>query len=54
MVLDAAEAVELEDRTWIATDSWGDSLTTITKYKDVVTGMLWVSPRAIVDEGFKE
>ncbi|PIK37003.1 putative metabotropic glutamate receptor 4-like [Apostichopus japonicus] len=52
-VLQAAKRAGLKDRTWIATDSWSDSLSTIQEYTDVVIGMLGVSPRATVDQGFK-
>ncbi|KAJ8030842.1 Metabotropic glutamate receptor 8 [Holothuria leucospilota] len=53
-ILAEAQKQGLTYCTWIATDSWGDSLETIDGFEDVVNGMLGVTPKAVIDEDFKE
>ncbi|XP_030838076.1 metabotropic glutamate receptor 3 isoform X3 [Strongylocentrotus purpuratus] len=52
-VLQEAKEQGLTGRTWIASDSWGDSLTVVNDYLDIVSGMVGIVPKARIDPGLK-
>ena len=52
-VLKEARQKGLTDRTWIASDSWGEDKQTIQGTEHVVRGMLGIIPKSSPDENFK-
>ncbi|XP_041482674.1 metabotropic glutamate receptor 3-like isoform X2 [Lytechinus variegatus] len=52
-VLREAKAQGLTGRAWIASDSWGDSLSVVSGFEDIVSGMVGIVPKAMMDPGLK-
>ncbi|XP_072033630.1 metabotropic glutamate receptor 3-like [Amphiura filiformis] len=53
-ILQECQRQHVEDRTWIGSDSWGDSRQTVKDVAPVVLGMLGVVPKATIDHNFKK
>ncbi|XP_071495497.1 metabotropic glutamate receptor 3-like [Diadema antillarum] len=43
----------LTGRTWIASDSWGDSMAVVSGFEPIVQGMIGIVPKASIDPNLK-